>query len=201
MDIAKTDEKKQLRKKLRKELSSFCASPLYEEHSKKAASNFLGSTLYANAPLILAFMSLKSEADTHPLIDKMLQDKKKVAIPKTDETTMTFRLLKSDVPLQEQLECGNYGIEEPRPELEETEPEKLPEGTVILVPGMAFSKGGSRLGKGKGYYDSYIARISTETKLVGYAFSFQIVPDVPCEAHDKKVGYLVTEEGITICGD
>ena len=191
--------KKELRSFIRKTLATFRESPLYKEYSKKAAQNFLTSELYAAAPLILAFVSLKNEIDTHPLIEKMMKDGKKVAVPLTSDTSMFFKLLDNGKPLCEQLRRGNYDIEEPLPELEEIAPETLPAGTVVLVPGMAFSQDGARLGKGKGYYDTYLARVPATTKLVGYAFQTQIIEAVPCEMHDKKANYLATEERITEC--
>ena len=68
------------------------------------------------------------------------------------------------------------------------------------MPGLAFSEDGSRLGKGKGYYDRYIELVPVETVLVGYAFQLQIAETVPYGDLDKKVDYLVTEEKITVCG-
>ena len=124
---------------MRKTLKTFCEVPLYKELSQKAAQIFLDSELYRRAPLILAFVSLKTEIDTHPLIEKMMNDGKKVAVPLTTDTSMFFKLLQNEKPLCEQLRCGNFGIEEPVPELQDIAPETLPEGTVILVPGMAFS--------------------------------------------------------------
>ncbi len=193
-------QKKELRSHMRKTLASFKESPQYEKLSTDAMNNFLKSPLYRYAPLILTFVSLGSEIETHPLLEKMLADKKSVAIPETTETSMTFRLLSNSTPISEQLHHGNFGIEEPAENLEPVKPEKFPAGTVILVPGLAFSEDGSRLGKGKGYYDKYIELVPAETVLVGYAFQFQITDTVPCEDLDKKVDYIVTEEKITICG-
>ncbi len=181
---------------MRKTLKTFCEVPLYKELSQKAAQLFLDSELYRRAPLILAFVSLKTEIDTHPLIEKMMNDGKKVAVPLTTDTSMFFKLLQNEKPLCEQLRCGNFGIEEPVPELQDIAPESLPEGTVILVPGMAFSESGLRLGKGKGYYDRYLERVPAETILAGYAFQVQVLQEIPCEPHDRKVGYLVTDERI-----
>lgn len=190
-----TAKKRQLRKEMRQTLSDFQQSPLYKEYSRKAELQFLNSALYKEAPLILAFVSLKTEIDTHHLLEEMLKDKKRLAIPETKASSMTFRLLKEGTPLSSQVRIGSYSIEEPLPELEKIEAEDVPPGTVILVPGLAFSREGARLGKGKGYYDNYISLLPKGIRLAGYAFSFQITGDVPCEAHDKKVDCLITEDG------
>ena len=59
---------------------------------------------------------------------------------------------------------------------------------LMLVPGMAFTEDGKRLGRGKGYYDTYLAntknnQIST-TKTIALAFIEQIVTDIPVDDHD-----------------
>ena len=186
---------------MRKTLKALCDTPSYAEQSQKAAQLFLDSPLYRRAPLILAFVSLKTEIDTHPLIEKIMSDGKKVAVPLTSDTSMFFKLLQKEKPLSKQLRCGNFGIEEPVCDLKDISPETLPAGTVILVPGLAFSAGGARLGKGKGYHDRYLEHVPAETILAGYAFQVQVLQDVPCEPHDRKVGYLVTDERIIHTAD
>lgn len=195
-----SDQKKELRSYTRLSLAAFKESPQYEQYSLDAMNHFLESPLYRYAPLILTFVSAGTEINTHPLLIKMLEDKKRVAIPETTENSMTFRMLSPDIPLSKQMRRGNFDIEEPVKSLEPVKPETLPAGTVILVPGLAFSEDGARLGKGKGYYDRYIEQVPVETVLVGYAFQLQIAETVPCEDHDKKVDYLVTEEKMIICG-
>lgn len=194
------DQKKELRSYMRLTLAALKETQLHEQYSFDAMNHFLESPLYRYAPLILAFVSIGTEIETHSLITRMLNDKKNVAIPETTDTSMTFRLLSQNTPLNKQLRRGNFGIEEPVRSLKPVTPESLPAGTVILVPGLAFSDDGSRLGKGKGYYDKFIERVPAEVVLVGYAFRLQTAETVPCEDHDKKVDYIVTEEKITICG-
>ena len=194
------DEKKELRSYMRFTLAAFKETQQHEQFSLNAMNHFLESPLYRYAPLILAFVSTGTEIDTHTLLKRMLDDKKNVAIPETTDTSMTFRLLSHNTPLNKQLRRGNFGIEEPVKSLKPIKPESLPAGTVILVPGLAFSEDGSRLGKGKGYYDRYIEHIPLETVLVGYTFQLQITETVPCGDFDRKVDYIVTEEKITVCG-
>ena len=69
----------------------------------------------------------------------------------------------------------------------------FPENAVILVPGLLFSADGKRLGRGKGFYDRYIAAIPAEKKalLCGTGFSFQLAPDVPVEPHDRRLDCVI----------
>lgn len=55
---------------------------------------------------------------------------------------------------------------------------------LILVPGMAFTGDGHRMGRGKGYYDRYLAQPGIRATLFGVAFSEQRVPALPVESHD-----------------
>ena len=81
---------------------------------------------------------------------------------------------------------GKYGILEPE------NPERLSLDGVhlVLVPGVAFSANGNRLGRGGGYYDRLLENYSGYT--IGAAFDFQLVKDVPCDAHDISLHAVVT---------
>ena len=66
---------------------------------------------------------------------------------------------------------------------------------LLVVPGLAFDRQGYRLGRGGGYYDRFLARRVAST-VVGLAFSWQIVPEVPRDPWDVPVGAIVTERGV-----
>ncbi|MCL2102977.1 MAG: 5-formyltetrahydrofolate cyclo-ligase [Syntrophorhabdaceae bacterium] len=92
---------------------------------------------------------------------------------------------------------GAYGIPEPvcLPGLSP----KQDGFDFVLVPGLAFDRKGGRLGKGIGYYDRFLGRISAGTLFVGFACSEQIVPEVPLDEWDAKMHMIVTEEGVIRC--
>lgn len=69
----------------------------------------------------------------------------------------------------------------------------LHEVDVILVPGLAFTRAGLRLGRGGGYYDRLLAALPARSVRLGVCFEVQIVEDLPNEAHDRKVDAVVTE--------
>lgn len=58
---------------------------------------------------------------------------------------------------------------------------------LILVPGLAFTRDGRRLGRGGGYYDRLLARLPAGTPKFGVCFDAQLVPDLPSEPHDQRV--------------
>lgn len=65
---------------------------------------------------------------------------------------------------------------------------------LILIPGLAFSEKGERLGRGKGCFDKYL----TDYKglKVGLCFDLQIKPIIPTEENDVKMDVVVTDKRI-----
>lgn len=66
---------------------------------------------------------------------------------------------------------------------------------LILVPGLAFTADGRRLGHGGGYYDRLLTQRRPHTAVLGVCFDFQLVADIPCEPHDLPVDVVITESG------
>ncbi|MEN3940087.1 5-formyltetrahydrofolate cyclo-ligase [Prosthecobacter sp. SYSU 5D2] len=91
------------------------------------------------------------------------------------------------------LKRGMLGIWEPVADPLRAVP--LVELTLILVPGLAFSQhDGSRLGRGGGFYDRFLARPEVTATRVGICFESQLFAHLPCEAHDAQVSELMTEK-------
>ena len=68
---------------------------------------------------------------------------------------------------------------------------------ILLIPGLAFSVKGKRLGRGKGYYDRYLHNYSG--RRIGICFEEQLVDDVPSDDHDQLLHILVTDKNIYHC--
>lgn len=62
---------------------------------------------------------------------------------------------------------------------------------LIVVPGMAFDRAGHRLGRGKGYYDRFLAQ-HPHVHTIGLCFDFQLLPEIPCEPHDRIIDEVIT---------
>lgn len=69
---------------------------------------------------------------------------------------------------------------------------------LIFLPGLGFDKDGNRLGRGKGYYDTYLKRCGQHQEVKPYtmalAFKEQICPQVPVDEHDMKVDEVLYED-------
>lgn len=65
---------------------------------------------------------------------------------------------------------------------------------VLIIPGLGFSKKGQRLGRGKGYFDRYLANFKGPK--VGVCFIEQIYEQIPVDEYDVDLDYLITENNI-----
>ncbi|HEY5663063.1 MAG TPA: 5-formyltetrahydrofolate cyclo-ligase [Ilumatobacter sp.] len=66
---------------------------------------------------------------------------------------------------------------------------------VVIVPGLAFTRRGDRLGQGGGWYDRVLAGVRDDCVTIGVAFAPQLVDELPVEPHDRPVDLVVTEHG------
>jgi 5-formyltetrahydrofolate cyclo-ligase len=91
------------------------------------------------------------------------------------------------------LAPGRFGLLEPvGPRLG---PTALGAAQVVVVPAVAVSRSGVRLGRGGGYYDRALRHARPEARLVALVFDDELVDDLPSEPHDQRVTAVVTPSG------
>lgn len=169
------------------------AIPDEERHRMDAEilRNFTASEVFQEADTLLLFIAYGSEPDTLGILRAAWNDGKKTAVPKCGENgSMEFRLIRS----LEELSPGAYGIPEPTT----TEQPLLTEKTLCLVPGIAFTYEGCRMGQGGGYYDRFLEKHGS-LQTVGICYSCLMQQELPCEAHDRRVQAVVTEKSMEVC--
>lgn len=146
------------------------------------------SDLYQDADTLLVYVSAKdNEVDTHTLIDRACAAGKCVLVPVTGagRGEMRWALLRS----RGELVRGRFNLLEPAPGKEVfVQP---PENALCLVPGIAFTRDGLRLGYGGGFYDRFLASFDGPT--VGLAFEVQLASTLPVTEGDFPVAHVVTE--------
>ena len=69
---------------------------------------------------------------------------------------------------------------------------------LMLVPGVSFDPAGRRIGYGGGFYDTYLQKIE-ECHTFGLAFEVQMADQIPAEAHDIRMEYVMTEKRCWKC--
>lgn len=163
--------------------------------SHQAVNHLLHLPQIADAKTFFVFVSVGSEIETRILIDTLLVCGKQVAVPFCDPRTKHMGAYQIDS--LHALQKGFYGIPAPDPvHSTELTPDVL---DVILVPGIAFSRTGHRIGYGGGYYDRFLGHPASNALNVGLAFGMQIVDTVPIEDYDKPVDLLCCEAGYHLC--
>ena len=167
---------------------------IIEELSDNICRKIEKSDCFIKAPLILAYMPLNDEVDLTSLFTRVFELNKKLALPRIipDTNKMDFYLTDENLSVKK----GSFEIMEPEAnEKNLIRPDSLPDETLILVPGRAFTKEGCRLGRGKGFYDIWLSKIPQDKKnrvhLAGICFPQQIVESIPCDEHDIKMNSVV----------
>ncbi len=132
---------------------------------------------------IALYAALPHEVDLLPLLQEHPQHR--YAFPRCHkERLMRFHVVSSPA---DELCPGAMGILTPLPHLPEMPPQSI---DLLLVPGVAFTAEGARLGYGGGYYDSFIPRCP-QARLLALAFEEQMVDALPTEAHDLRLPHLI----------
>ncbi|MEO7782809.1 MAG: 5-formyltetrahydrofolate cyclo-ligase [Candidatus Nitrotoga sp.] len=157
---------------------------------------------YRTAITVLGYMSFGAEFSTDEWVRQALRDDKCLLLPKVNRTTKELDVFRV-TNLQLDLAPGVWDIREPLVE-RCAKINTLKEVDFILLPGIAFGRDGARLGYGGGFYDKLLARIKGANQgcrpaLVAGAFAIQLVADLPQEATDHKVEWVVTESEAIQC--
>lgn len=160
------------------------------EWSAAIADRLRAEPAFAAAPAVLAYVASKdNEADTGPLIRGLLAAGRPVWVPVSGAGG---RMQWSRLGGWEELAPGRHGILEPR--AAHRRYGFPPAGAACLVPGIGFSVRCQRLGYGGGYFDRFLACFGGVA--IGLAYGFQVLPELPVEAHDVRLDCVVTESAI-----
>jgi len=153
---------------------------------------------YRNADSLMFYVATGDEVRTQEALSDALAGGKRVIVPYCSGQELELFELHS----LDELAPGSFGVLEPRAELRGL-PGRRPspkELDVIIVPGVAFDRRGARLGRGKGYYDRFLAAVPTTTVLIAPAFECQLLPKVPIGPHDVMMDVVVTERAVYLGG-
>ena len=160
---------------LRREIRDLKRAMSEEEISQRSAAlgeQFAASQLYRDAKTIYGYLPYNQEVRTIPMLERALADGKKVAVPKVYGDTMKFIYLED----MTQVEKGYAGIPEPIA----NEPVADDKEALVLMPGLAFTRNGDRMGYGGGFYDRFLAEEPNHPTLA-LCYEFQMVEQLPTE--------------------
>ena len=163
------------------------------ELDEKICRAVLASATYRYADTILMYYAKEDEVNINPVAWEAVKAGKKVAFPKTnpEDRSMVFHYVTS----QDDLEVGEYGIYEPKAELDSFKVTgELQQNVICIIPAVVYDKKGFRIGYGGGYYDRYLS--SFKGTKVGVEYYDFIVGAVPHGRFDLAVDVLISEKGI-----
>jgi 5-formyltetrahydrofolate cyclo-ligase len=140
--------------------------------------------------VLAAYLSIKGEADTLPLLEQLQKQGVRTVLPVMQEGTklLAFREWKKGNPLT----IGAFGIATPKNESATLRPD------LLLVPLLACDGNGNRLGYGGGYYDTTLEALrkdKPDLTAYGVAYAFQQLSALTPESWDQPIQGLITEEG------
>jgi len=186
-------EKQEIRKLIKSKQKEVFQTPHYiSEESYRICRKICLSEDFKKAEIIFVFMSMKDEVNIAPVIMEAFMSGKQIAVPKiTDKDgIMEFHWITPDTPMDE----GAFGISEPSAANSSktlVNMENVQTNALLLVPGLAFTDKGERLGRGKGFYDRFISAFGNRFNKIGVCFPFQILDSLPACENDMKVDKVV----------
>jgi len=174
-----------LRRKLRAEFQRHSAVEMAAD-SAQIRVQLAQQDLWRKIRSILFYVPLPGEPDLWPLVAEALNAEKIVTLPRyvASEDQYVACSIKDTV---RDLRPGQYGILEP---LDSCPPFDLNQLDLAIVPGIGFTLNGYRLGRGKGYYDRLLAKVSGIK--CGVAFDWQTAVELAPEPHDIRLNYILT---------
>ena len=140
------------------------------------------------------YYPIRGEVDVQPFFRFFQARGLSCAFPRVGADGLNFFTVRS----WEELKISRFGIGEPvpRPGAPPVHPD------IVIVPGVAFSYDGYRIGFGAGHYDRTVAQWIKQGKrssvqMIGLAYDFQIVSSIPAEPHDQPIDAILTETGFS----
>ena len=180
-----TEQKRALRALCLQQRSAF------SEQEKQVADAAICAAIAAHpaflaADLILGFSPVRGEVDLTPLYELALQKGIPVAFPRCVGHAMTFHTVRA----LSELVPDRFAIPAPAADAPSA---TCTERTLCILPGLAATRGGARLGYGGGFYDRFLATFGGITLFPVY--ERLILPTIPTEETDVPVAHIITEKG------
>lgn len=148
------------------------------------SKNLLGLLTDLKPKIVGCYLSFGSEPGTWVFIERALSTRFSIACPRTlDNGEMEF------VKFSGKTTKNPLGFQEPI-----GEPINSSDLELLIAPALAIDRTGRRLGRGGGYFDKFLPKISCQ--VAGVVFQSELLQSLPTEAHDVAVDFAVTESEI-----
>ena len=174
-------DKSDLRRQIREQKRAMTEQQI-EAASTRLGELFAATEQYRNAKTIYGYLPYNQEVRTVPMLERAIRDGKRVAVPKVYGDEMKFIYLTD----MSQVGKGYAGIPEPVADA----PVADDPTALVLMPGLAFTKKGDRMGYGGGFYDKFLASERSHPT-VALCYGFQILEQLPTEQYDIPVDLVL----------
>ena len=174
--------------------------------SRRLVEAILAHPAWEEARGIAAFVGVRGEPHTRPLLEAALAGGRRLWLPRVVDAMGGLSLL-VEVTSTDQLAPAAFGLLEPAPRDDEVSLTAVPPGgpiDLVLVPGLAFDSQGARIGFGPGHYDRLLEPVAALEHPVRMGLCFHDFFDpaagpIPTEPHDVPMHFIATEEGVVRC--
>lgn len=137
--------------------------------------------------VVALFAPLPDEINIFPLVDNLHC---RVVLPRIINTGEDEALMEFFDYSPQSIARGAFGINEPQGE----RPIKAEEIDIMIVPGVAFTPSGQRLGRGRGYYDRYLSREGFRALKIGVCHGCQLLAELPTQPYDIEMDIIISAE-------
>ncbi len=183
--------KKVIRQQIREMLAGLTPAEIHQ-WSAQACARMAETNEYRKAEVIMVFLSLPVEIDTTPLVLRAWRDRKRVLAPKVSFEQRRMMPIEVRSLSDDEVQESPLGIREPIQGV----PFPVANIDLVLVPGLGFDEHGNRIGRGRGFYDRFLAHRDWKGVACGFAFEKQVLPQVPMDERDMQIDMLVTEAAV-----
>jgi 5-formyltetrahydrofolate cyclo-ligase len=214
-ETSRSEEKKRLRREVLARLGALPMETILEK-SKRIEGRLFESSWWRRAGVVYCYVSMPREVQTAEIRRRAVAEGKTLALPRVAGEEIRFhRMSEPDQPLVR----SSFNIDEPAADLPSMDPASdlppvdprvgaggdeqngTPPGTaagnaLVIVPGLAFDHARYRLGRGRGYYDRFLASGLGCFSTVGVCFEEQLVDEVPRENWDMRIDRVLTDERV-----
>ena len=190
-----------LRKKMKDKLKGLTAEDKLRQ-SMRVTEKLLSLGQYSQARSVALYLSMEDEVNTASILEDVFSSGKVCYVPRYEEGGSRMEMVRlRDLEDYQGLPTTRWNIKQPERGEEREEALQSEAGLdLILVPGLAFTRTGGRCGRGRGYYDTYLARalssLPSQPTTIGLAFAEQLVEEeeLPTDEHDHNIDFVISSD-------
>ncbi|MDP4109244.1 MAG: 5-formyltetrahydrofolate cyclo-ligase [Bacillota bacterium] len=153
--------------------------------SVKVSDSFFKLDAYIKAETVCCYASVSPEVDTNSVMRRVLKDGKRLCLPKIKSG---FSLAMLEIKTLDELYQGRFGIPEPGVKCIEIQKKEI---DLCIVPCVACTKTGCRLGRGAGFYDRFLK--NSEFYKVAFCRKFALLDEIQAEPHDIRMDCVLSD--------